>query len=167
MTLEDCFHVLGLRPSAGGREIKSAFRRLAKAHHPDLQGEETDREPFVRIVSAYKRLQDELRLHSADDDARPCPSCGKVADLFDGSDGRAACVECLLGVTRRRRLLPLPSITTVRHGTVVLLETASLVCFFLALVKEDRAYAAASLLAGLAALLVLALTCITVKYVKP
>jgi hypothetical protein len=163
--LEDCFRVLGLRPSAGGADIKRAFRRLAKEYHPDLRPGRPDRDEFIRIVSAYKQLQQELRLHTADDNLRPCPSCGQAAELFDGVDGQAACLDCLLGVSERRRLLPLPSIIMVKHGTVIVLETVSIVCFFLALANDSPPYGAASLLSGVAALALLALTCLTVKHV--
>ena len=165
--LDECFRVLGLRSSAGGAEIKRAFRKLAKTHHPDLQRARADRARFVRIVEAYRRLQTELRLHAADDDTHPCPACGRVAELFDGTDGRVACIDCLLGMTHRRSLLPVPSIRTVNHGAVVGLEVVSVYCLCVAMMRGSPSYAAASLLAGLAALFLLAVTCIAVKHVKP
>ena len=167
LRLDECFRELGLRSSAGGAEIKRAFRKLAKTHHPDLQHAQADRERFVRILEAYKRLQTELRLHADDGDSRPCPSCGQVAELFDGADGRVACIDCLLGMTRRRSLLPVPSVTTVRHGAVIGLEAVSVYCLCVTLVRGSPEYAAVSLLTGLTALLLLAVTCVCVKYVKP
>ena len=167
LSLDECFRVLGLRPSAGGAEIKRAFRQLAKEHHPDLRHGRADRRTFIRIVAAYRRLHTELHLRSSEDNLRPCPSCGRAAELLDGADGRIACLDCLLGITQRRRALPLPLWTTVRHVGVIVLEAASLACFGLAVATGAFAYAVASLLTGVAALVVLALTCITVKHVKP
>jgi curved DNA-binding protein CbpA len=36
--VEDYYAVLGLQPEADTKAVKSAFRRLAKRHHPDLSG---------------------------------------------------------------------------------------------------------------------------------
>ena len=33
--LEDAFRALGLEPSAGDQEVKTAYRRLMSQHHPD------------------------------------------------------------------------------------------------------------------------------------
>lgn len=44
---------LGLDPGASAAAIKRAYRRLAKAHHPDLGG---DVESFRRIDAAYRAL---------------------------------------------------------------------------------------------------------------
>ena len=166
MTLDECFRVLGLRRSAGASQIKHAFRRLAKEHHPDLQHGKEDRKLFIRIVRAYRRLQSELCLHSAGEHTRPCPSCGETAELLDGVDGAAACIDCLLGVTRRRRSLPLMSITIVKHGIVILLESVGVVCLLVAVTHKSHIWAVAGLLTGLAALVVLAVTCLLVKYLK-
>jgi len=40
-------------------EIKSAFRILAKRHHPDLTGN-MDTSNFIRVESAYKFLMNHL-----------------------------------------------------------------------------------------------------------
>ena len=56
MSIEDAFRVLELtsnRPKID--EIKKAFRRLAKKHHPDLSGRIDTRE-FIKINEAYKIL---------------------------------------------------------------------------------------------------------------
>lgn len=49
------YAVLGLKPDATNREIKSAYRRLAKEHHPDAGG---DVEKFKTITEAYNALTD-------------------------------------------------------------------------------------------------------------
>jgi hypothetical protein len=45
--------LLGLEPEASIAAIKRAYRRLAKAHHPDLGG---DAEAFHRLDAAYRLL---------------------------------------------------------------------------------------------------------------
>ncbi len=37
--MENYYDVLGISPDAGLKEVKSAFRRQAKKHHPDIKGE--------------------------------------------------------------------------------------------------------------------------------
>jgi curved DNA-binding protein CbpA len=45
--------LLGLERGASLQSIKRAYRRLAKAHHPDLGG---DVERFHRLDAAYRLL---------------------------------------------------------------------------------------------------------------
>jgi DnaJ-domain-containing protein 1 len=49
----EALRLLGLEPGAGLAAIKRAYRRLAKAHHPDLGGEA---EAFHRLDAAYRLL---------------------------------------------------------------------------------------------------------------
>ena len=50
---QEALRLLGLEPGASPQTIKRAFRRLAKAHHPDLGG---DAEAFHRLDAAYRLL---------------------------------------------------------------------------------------------------------------
>ena len=45
--------VLGVRPGADAREVRVAFRRCTRAHHPDRGG---DPERFRAGLRAYQRL---------------------------------------------------------------------------------------------------------------
>jgi len=47
----ECLVVLGVAAPATANEVRRAYRRLAKEHHPDAGGEET---AFVRIQAAYE-----------------------------------------------------------------------------------------------------------------
>ncbi len=38
MTREEAFHILGLEPDAGAEEIRAAYRRMMRQHHPDQGG---------------------------------------------------------------------------------------------------------------------------------
>ncbi len=51
----DPYRVLGVRRAATLADIKSAHRRLAKAHHPDAGG---DRARFLAVQAAYQVLSD-------------------------------------------------------------------------------------------------------------
>jgi hypothetical protein len=60
----DPYRVLGLVPGASPNEIRSAYRRLAKLHHPDTAGERSLAR-FLAIQAAYEELVDaEGRLRS-------------------------------------------------------------------------------------------------------
>ena len=47
---------LGLRPTATKADVKSAFRRLSKKYHPDLNSSPDARFQFMKIHEAYKFL---------------------------------------------------------------------------------------------------------------
>jgi len=51
------YKVLGVKPNATGREIKTAYRREAMAHHPDRM-EDDDPVQFQIISLAYEILKD-------------------------------------------------------------------------------------------------------------
>lgn len=52
------YEVLGLRAGATGREIKAAYRRLARERHPDVATAPGAAAEFVRLHDAYATLSD-------------------------------------------------------------------------------------------------------------
>ena len=52
----DCFDVLGIDENASEKEIKDAFRKLAKKYHPDNK-ETGDEEKYKKIITAYETLE--------------------------------------------------------------------------------------------------------------
>jgi curved DNA-binding protein len=53
--MSDPYATLGVNRNSSDSEIKSAYRRLAKKHHPDIGG---DQQRFSEISSAYDNIKD-------------------------------------------------------------------------------------------------------------
>ena len=53
--MSDYYDILGISKSANDDEIKNAYRKLAKTHHPDKGG---DKSKFQEIQTAYETLSD-------------------------------------------------------------------------------------------------------------
>ncbi len=58
MAKRDYYEVLGVSKTADEKEIKSAFRRLAKKYHPDLNKDKDAPEKFKEVQEAYEVLSD-------------------------------------------------------------------------------------------------------------
>ncbi|WP_027134518.1 molecular chaperone DnaJ [Geminicoccus roseus] len=62
MAKRDYYEVLGLQKGASADQIKSAFRKLAKQHHPDSNnGDSSAEAKFKEINEAYEVLKDEQK----------------------------------------------------------------------------------------------------------
>ena len=60
---KNLYHVLGVSKDAGDAEIKSAYRKLARKYHPDLNKDDKDAaEKFKEISCAYDILGDKEKL---------------------------------------------------------------------------------------------------------
>ena len=57
-TKKDYYEVLGVKKGASEAEIKSAYRKLARAHHPDIDKSAGASERFKEIGEAYQVLSD-------------------------------------------------------------------------------------------------------------
>ena len=58
MEFKDYYGVLGVEPSAGDAEIKTAYRRLARKYHHDVSKEAGAEDKFKAVNEAYEALRD-------------------------------------------------------------------------------------------------------------
>src|SRR5580700_6959529 len=59
MATKDLYEVLGVKRDAGPKEIRTAYRRLARKYHPDVNpGDKTAEERFKEINNAHEILSD-------------------------------------------------------------------------------------------------------------
>ena len=66
MQFKDYYSVLGVEPSAGDAEIKSAYRRLARKYHPDVSKEVGAEDKFKALNEAYEALRDPAKRKAYD-----------------------------------------------------------------------------------------------------
>lgn len=107
MEFKDYYQVLGVEPNASDTEIKQAFRRLARKHHPDVSKAKGAEDRFKAVNEAYEVLRDKERraeydaLRAGGFDARarhrgPRPqaadpaAAGAFSDFFESFFGAAA-----------------------------------------------------------------------------
>ena len=60
-TKRDYYEVLGLSRNAGKDDIRSAYRRLARQYHPDVNKEAEAEDRFKEINEAYQILNDDSK----------------------------------------------------------------------------------------------------------
>ena len=59
MTSKDYYSILGVNRDASEKDIRQAYRRLARQHHPDVNpGDKTAEAKFKAINEAYEVLSD-------------------------------------------------------------------------------------------------------------
>lgn len=81
--MDDPYSVLGLSRGASDKDIQAAYRKLAKAHHPDLNPGKVHADAFKKIAAAYDLLKDPDKRRAFDEgridaagNAKPPPGWG-------------------------------------------------------------------------------------------
>ena len=77
MAKRDYYEVLGVERGASDAEIKSAYRRLAKKYHPDLNpGDKEAEAAFKEVNEAYEVLSDDQKRARYDQFGHEDPTMG-------------------------------------------------------------------------------------------
>lgn len=66
MQFKDYYDTLGVEPTAGEAELKTAYRRLARKYHPDVSKERDAEARFKAVNEAYEALRDPERRKAYD-----------------------------------------------------------------------------------------------------
>jgi molecular chaperone DnaJ len=91
--MADHYELLGVSRDATAEDIKKAYRRLARQHHPDVNpGDPAAETRFKEITVAYEVLSDPERRARYDrfgSDGEPSPGFGTggLGDIFDAFFG--------------------------------------------------------------------------------
>ena len=94
--MADHYEMLDVSPDATDEEIKRAYRRLARTHHPDANPDDPDAETrFKEIAAAYEVLGDHERRarydrYGTDDPAAANPFGSGLGDIFEAFFGQGA-----------------------------------------------------------------------------
>jgi molecular chaperone DnaJ len=85
MAGKDYYSILGVSRSASEKEIKQAFRRLARKYHPDVNpGDKSAEERFKQVSEAYEVLSDKEKRKKYDQFGDQW----QYADQFAGAGGQ-------------------------------------------------------------------------------
>ena len=74
----DLYAILEVERSASGRQIRSAYRRLARRYHPDHNPAEDAAQCFTAIAEAYNVLSDASRRATYDHSGHIPPTIGSA-----------------------------------------------------------------------------------------
>ncbi|MEX1058672.1 MAG: DnaJ C-terminal domain-containing protein [Natronospirillum sp.] len=67
MEFKDYYKILGVEPDADAKDIKAAYRKLARKYHPDVSEEPNAEDQFKTVSEAYEALRDPEKRREYDD----------------------------------------------------------------------------------------------------
>ena len=127
MSKRDYYEVLGINRSADEKEIKRAYRKLAKKYHPDMNpGDKQAEQKFKEITEAYNVLSDQEKKKLYD-------QYSVRVDLTRVDSSRAEPDLALVPADSAATALAMEAIrnTILKVETIweIFLETCSKICF--------------------------------------
>ena len=98
MDFKDYYELLGVSEDSDGKDIKTAYRKLARKYHPDMNPDPGAEDKFKEVAEAYEVLKDagrraeydELRQHGNRQGAgfEPPPNWQRSGDFSDANSTR-------------------------------------------------------------------------------
>src|SRR5450759_5227620 len=83
-TKQDYYELLGVSRKAPQKEIRQAYRKLARKYHPDLNpGDKSSEEKFKQVQEAYDVLSDTKKRQMYDQFGFETPGASSAADAGD------------------------------------------------------------------------------------
>ena len=111
--VRDLYEVLGVSREASDEDIKKAYRRLAREHHPDVNGDPASEERFKEVAGAYEILSDPEKRQRYDafgqtggPGAQGFADIQDIFDMFFGGGFRTGDALARASVTRSARRRP-------------------------------------------------------------
>ena len=103
--MENLYEILGVKKDASDQEIKSAYRKLAKKYHPDVNKTPEAEEKFKQINDAYSVLSDKQKRSNYDNfgDPNGSPFGDAGGQGFGGFGGFEDIFSNIFGGGRRNR----------------------------------------------------------------
>ena len=107
--MSDYYEILGVPRDASPEQIKKAYRRLAREHHPDVAGEGAGEDRFKEVSRAYEVLSNPEKRRMYDLGADPASPGGGMGggfgfqDIFETFFGAAAGQSAQRGPIPRAR----------------------------------------------------------------
>lgn len=86
-TKQDYYELLGVPRKAAQKEIRQAYRKLARKYHPDLNpGDKSSEEKFKQVQEAYDVLSDAKKRQMYDQFGFETPGAGGIPSSPDSGD---------------------------------------------------------------------------------
>src|SRR5579863_41208 len=116
-TKQDYYELLGVSRKAAQKEIRQAYRKLARKYHPDLNpGDKSSEEKFKQVQEAYDVLSDAKKRQMYDQFGFETPGARAGVQAFATSSANFSAAEAQQP-KRGRKQSPAP-ISSIRSRSV-------------------------------------------------